>query len=98
DGIGVAIGADAAASRHGTDESGQLPLADALDLYIGCRAIHMERFTGAAHAPVMGRAAIAGGDDGPSAVMGLDGPDHAHERGLQATHVHALALLEQSVR
>src|SRR5262249_27729515 len=57
--FGVAICADAAAARHGADIGRKLPSAYSGNLYVGGRAIHMQRVLGAAGALVMLGVAIA---------------------------------------
>src|SRR5690606_24225740 len=94
----VAIGADAATSRHGAGKTGNLPFGNAVDLDVGCGADHMKRFAGTVDLAIIGWAAIARSHHDWTAEMPLHGFQHGNELRFEAGDIHGFALHLQAVR
>src|SRR5690606_36425863 len=96
--LGVAICAHPAAPRHRAYEVCEVPLADAGNLYVGSRAVHMEGISRASRAAVAAGISIARGHDDLLAIAAFNDLQHSHQRRLQAGDVDALGLGQETVR
>ncbi len=93
----MAVGANAATTRHGAKVFGQLPFRHAFNLDVSSLTGGVTRSGSAADSAIVFWAAITRRDHHRTLVMALDGFENAHQLRLEAAGINLVGLQVQAV-